>query len=394
MGVTDMAISEASTTGRSNLIGRGLFFERIKKRLETCGTPFRIIMPDGQTFDFGTGAPLFEIIAKNAKGVRALASLHEGIIANAYIDGTIDIEGDFSRIYDLRTGLTDKHPLTWLWRFIAPALFGQIRLNKSAIHSHYDRDATFHLSFLDEQTRCYTQAIFEQPDEPIEVAVRRKFDFCIEQCNLIAGSEVLEVGPGWGSFSEHAGRKGINITGITISRSSLEYMEALSKERNLPITTSMGDILNYESEKKFDAIVLMGIMEHLPNYPRVLRQFQALLKPGGFVYLDASACRIKYKHSSFITEHIYPGNHSFLSLHNFLKAVNKTPMKLRGVWDDRESYHRSFVHWAKRFESNRAFISEKFGERDFRSFHLYLWGSAHGFLHDKLQCYRVVLQAS
>ena len=162
----------------------------------------------------------------------------------------------------------------------------------------------------------------------------------------------------------------------------------------MPIKTYFDDILTYRPNKKFDAIVLMGIMEHLPDYPRVLRQFQSMLKPGGYVYLDASAIRTKYKHSAFITEHIYPGNHAFFSLHNFLKALARTPFQLGGVWDDRENYYRSFVHWARRFEKNKNFVSTKFGEEDYRRFHLYLWGSAHCFLHDRLQCYRIVLKAT
>ena len=137
---------------------------------------------------------------------------------------------------------------------------------------------------------------------------------------------------------------------------------------------------------------ILGVMEHLPNYDEVLACFDRLLKPGGYVFLDASAELRKHEKSSFITQHIYPGNHTFFALHDFLKSLTSKPFHLKGVWDDRYSYYLTFVHWARRFDSNRDFIIDKFGAADYRRFRLYLWGSAHCFLRNKLQCYRVVLQ--
>lgn len=389
-GYTDMSETTLDSAENADYSG---FFNKVRKfAVVEGGTTFAIRTPDGNVTSFGEGTPVFTVTVSDERAIRVLASLDEGNIANAYVKGWFDVEGDFTRFYDLRTQLTDKHFMQWAWRFIAPAVLGQVRMNKSAISHHYDRDASFYLSFLDPQTRCYTQGIYEHADEPVEVAMRRKFEFCIDACKLQAGSRVLEIGPGWGAFSAHAARQGIEVTGLTISEASLAFMNKLAADENLPIKTSFEDILTYDTDEQYDAIVIMGVMEHLPDYQRVLKQFQRFLVPGGHVFLDASANRTKYLHSSFITEHIYPSNHSFFVLHDFLEALADTPMHLRGVWDDRESYHHTFVDWAKRFDSNKEFITERFGGEDFRRFRLYLWGSAHCFLHDTLQCYRLVLQ--
>ena len=186
-------------------------------------------------------------------------------------------------------------------------LLGQIAVNKSAIRQHYERDSSFFLAFLDREFRCYTQGIFESEDEQLTVAVRRKMDFILDRCKLTPGSEVLEIGPGWGSFAEYAARKEINVTGITIAEQSFNYMQQLTAEKNLPITNVMSDILEFKSEKQFDAIVLLGVMEHLPDYTRILNCFDNLLRPGGHVVFDAGAFPKKHRKSSFITEHIYPG---------------------------------------------------------------------------------------
>jgi cyclopropane-fatty-acyl-phospholipid synthase len=205
---------------------------------------------------------------------------------------------------------------------------------------------------------------------------------------------VLEVGPGWGAFAEHAAARDIRITGITNSADSASYMRGLGRRLGHPWEIVEADFLDYQPSQRFDAIVLMGIMEHLPNYRAVLRRFAALLRPGGHVYLDASAARWKYFASSFTTRHIYPGNHSFFVLHDFVAALRRTPLRLRTVHEDGFDYHRTFVRWAQNLEGARERLVDEFGERDYRRFHLYLWGGAHAFLRDKLQCYRVVLELS
>ena len=68
----------------------------------------------------------------------------------------------------------------------------------------------------------------------------------------------------------------------------------------------------------------MGVIEHLPQYDRVLAKFVSLLKPGGNIFLDGSACTRKYELSSFMVKYIYPGNHSFLVLHDFLDELART----------------------------------------------------------------------
>ncbi len=364
----------------------------IQSRLQDSAIGFEITTHDGTTHRFGAGPASFRVNITHPSGLKAISSLDEANIAQAYVEGWFDVEGDFIKIFDLREQLHDRHPLHWLWRFLAPLLMGQVAVNKSTIVRHYERDAEFFLAFLDESFHCYTQGVFLSPDEDLEVAFRRKMDCVVDECRLAPGSQVLEVGPGWGAFAAYAARKGIEITGVTISRQSLDFMNRLTAEENLPITTLLCDFLEFESEKQFDSIVVLGIMEHMPDYPRVLARLDRLLKPGGRVFIDAGACSRKYEMSSFITRQIYPGNNSFLVLHDFLKSMASFPFDLKGVWDDRISYYWTCVGWAKRLDSNKESIIEKFGEAEYRRFRLYLWGSAHCFLRNRLQCYRLVLE--
>jgi cyclopropane-fatty-acyl-phospholipid synthase len=352
---------------------------------------FALTFPDGQSVTVGAGRPAFRIVVKNLRSVATLSGLDEGRIADAYMAGDFDIVGDVLAAMDCRSYFRDRHWLSNVGRFIQAPVFGQVTTNASAIKVHYDLEPEFYLSFLD-ATRCYTQGIFVRPDEPLDVAIHRKFDYCISACGMQRGTDVLEVGPGWGAFSAYAAEKGIRVTGLTNSVKSYQYMRSLGDRLGLEWEMIQGDFLDFRPPRQFDAVVLMGIMEHLPDYPTVMKRFREVLKPGGVLYIDASAQRVKYELSSFVYRHIYPGNHSFFDLADFLAAVAKTPFRLRAVHDDRYSYFLTFKHWAENFDANRERVVRQFGERHFRRFRLYLWASAHCFLTDTLQCYRLVLE--
>ncbi len=85
----------------------------------------------------------------NARAVKAVRTLDEADIAEAYLHGDIDIEGDMLKPFALRASLEATHPLVTAWRFIQPALFGQVYTNKHAISSPYDLDPKLFLNFMD-----------------------------------------------------------------------------------------------------------------------------------------------------------------------------------------------------------------------------------------------------
>jgi cyclopropane-fatty-acyl-phospholipid synthase len=354
--------------------------------------PFELHFWTGQSLVFGQGRPAFRVTINDQRGLAALGSLDELAISEAYLSGSLDVIGDMLRLIDLRGTLAGGD--RW-WnqsgRRLAALILGQARTDRRAIAQHYEFDHDFYLSFLQE-TRCYSQAVFERNDESLDDAQRRKLDMALEACRVEAGQRVLDVGGGWGTFTEHAGRKGIRVTSLTISKKSHEFLHDLIARLELPCRVVMESFLEHEVVERYDAIAILGVMEHLPNYRAVLRQFTRLLKPGGRVYLDASAIGEKFQSTPFISRYIYPGNHSFFCLHNFLKELAATPFELIWVQNDRHSYYLTCKAWAQNFERARDEIVSRWGESIYRRFRLYLWGSAHAFLSRGLNAYRVVLE--
>ena len=360
-------------------------------RIGTPETPFSIEMPDGRKRDVGSDAPRFHVALRTDRAVKALSTLDEANIAEAYLQGDLDLEGDMIGPFALRASLDDRHPLVTAWRFLQPLIFGQVFTNKAAITSHYDLDPKLFLSFLDPVLPAYSQGVYENDAETLETALRRKFDYATQMCELRQSTRVLEIGPGWGAFASHVLPHGVDFTGLTISEVSLQFIkDKLSAYRDT-FRILLEDLLEYEPREKFDTIVIMGVIEHLPNYARVLKKFDQLLKPGGLVFLDGSAARKKYELSTFMVRHIYPGNHSFLVLDDFLNKLARTPFELLEIFNDRHSYFLTFKQWAENLERNKDVIVSEFGDFEYRKFRLYLWGAAYEFLARNLDCYRMVL---
>jgi cyclopropane-fatty-acyl-phospholipid synthase len=353
---------------------------------------FQVTLPDGTVQHFGLDVPAFFVTLKNDRALKALASIDEGKIGDSYLAGDFDIEGDMIAPFALRGSMKDFHLLTSAWRFIQPLLFGQVHTNRQAITAHYDIDPEFFLAFLDPRTPCYTQGVYENAEETLDVATTRKFDYCFERLRLKPGDHILEIGPGWGAWFEYASRRGVKCTGISISQTSIDYLNGRAKQLGHDWELINADLLAYETDRKYDAIVIMGVIEHLPDYKRVLDRFAGLLKPGGRVFLDGSACIKKYELSSFMVKYIYGGNHSFLVLDDFLNKLAQTPFEIMELFNDRISYFLTFRQWARNFDANREAVVKKFGEFNFRRFRLYIWGATYEFQSRSLDCYRMILE--
>lgn len=360
-------------------------------RIGSVHTPFLVQLPSGETRKVGDGDPTFIIGLRNERALRAVRSLDEGNIAEAYLQGDIDLEGDMLKPFTLRESLDDMHPLVAAWRFIEPLLFGQVYTNKQAISSHYNADPKLFLSFLDPMFPAYSQGVYESDDEPLAKALQRKFDWVLEQCRIGNGTRVLEIGPGWGAFAGHALQAGARFTGITNSEVSQTYLRGKLANFGDNFAIELIDFYEYDPKEKFDAIVIMGVIEHLPDYERVLTKFSSLLKPGGRVFLDGSAWKKKYELSTFMVRHIYPGNHSFLVLDDFLNKMGKTDFEIEVIHNDRWSYYLTFKQWAMNLDAHKDYIQRAFGDFEFRKFRLYLWGATYEFLHRNLDCYRLIL---
>lgn len=354
--------------------------------------PFAVALGDRPPHKFGPGEPIFTITIRDPRGSRALANLDQFAVAVAYLQGWLDVDGDLAAALRMRRFFRDIHPFSRLAQLASALLRGRREDDRRSISHHYDEDSEFFLTFLDTRHRCYTEGVFARDDEPLEDAMTRKMDLAIEAIGVKPGDRVLEVGGGWGAFAEYAGRRGIEVTTLTLSRESERFLLDLVARESIPVHVVREHVLSYTSPHRFDAIVNMGVTEHLPDYRATLRKYAELLRPGGTVYLDALAMRTKHSVSTFMRRYIYPGASSPLLLHQYLRHVARSPFELLSLVDDRHNYYLTCQEWARRLDAARDEIVTRWGEPLYRRFRLFLWGSAAGFDTGLVQAYRWVLR--
>ena len=148
------------------------------------------------------------------------------------------------------------------------------------------------------------------------------------------------------------------------------------------------DFYDFEPDEPFDSIVIMGVIEHLPNYERVLKKFIGSSSQAAACSSTAApprrntSCRPSWCGTSILAI-----THSSCST----ICSSKTDLEVMEVQNDRWSYFLTFRQWARNLESNKDYVRSSFGDFEYRKFRLYLWGAAYEFLARNLDCYRLIL---
>ena len=358
--------------------------------------PFELRLPDRSAYAIGDiggiGEPAFTVQIVTDKGLAAMSAFDELAVAEAYMDGDLDIEGDLLTALKLRPVLGDPHALQYLYAtYVSPLLFGQARSDKKWIKSHYDVDREFFVLWLDSKLRAYSHGFFAADDESLEDGMVRKFQYAFDACGIKPGQRVLDIGGGWGSFLQFAGEQGVRVTSITISDESEKTMKELIERRGFDCEVVKEHFLEYRPSEPFDAIVNLGVTEHLPDYRRTLAQYERILKPGRRVYLDAYSGR-KHGMPSFISKWVFQGNTSPLCLEKYLAEVARTPFEVVLIKNDRHNYFLSCKKWAENLEAKRDEVIARWGRHLYRRFVLYLWSAANSFENGSLSAHHMILQ--
>jgi cyclopropane-fatty-acyl-phospholipid synthase len=354
--------------------------------------PFLLRM-NGTAKRIGDGEPAFELQIRNGSGVKALRSLNELAIAEAYVRGDLEIEGDVIRAMWFRGLLSDDNLWIKTWRRLQPLLLGRLKLNPDWIAKHYD-SGNIQLFALCRDWRAYTPGIYETGEETLEESTLKKYQFALDSMRVKEGEHVLEVGCGWGGFTHFCSNHGLRVTGITLSKDQFGYTGQLIRDRGLNAEVRYQDFFTFRPERKFDGISMMGVIEDLSDYPWVLRRLKELVKPGGRVYLDFAAGKVPVATSSFITKYVWPGSFRMVYMPELMAAADEARAHVVGVWDDRHNYHL----WAKnghdRWIEHRDEVVSRSSEETWRLFKLLFAGTA-GVMNDpsyEVTAYRLVLE--
>jgi len=350
-----------------------------------------VAMPDGEVLRFGQAPPRCRVTIHDRRALHG--GFDELAIGRAYVEGDIDFDGDMLYLLEIRSRLVERTPLvaklSFFWQLLLRA---PTRINRSAIDFHYNLGDDFYLTFIDNDFRFYSHGLFLSDDETLEQSSAHKLETMYKALDLKPGMRLLDIGGGWGGVEQYCGERGVDVTALTIADDSHKFLQNLIRTRNLPCRVLKQDFLTYRPEEPYDAIVIYGVIEHIPNYRLFAQRAYECLKPGGSLYLDASAAKEKYSISPFTRHYIWHASHSFLVLPDMIQEFVNHGFEITEVKRETHDYELTMRHWAERFEAARDKIVARWGEQTYRAFRVYLWGGCHAFRRDILQAYHIVVR--
>lgn len=360
-----------------------------EKLFANLSIPGEIALPDGKSVTFGQGAPRFRVAVHDKKLLRRP---HDELsLGEAYIEGKIDLEGDMLAMLEVRKQLMDRFRVGGWLRFLTDLfLLPATRAHKKAIERHYTLGNDFYLYFLDSFGRFYSHCLFERDDQTLEEAAEVKLARTFQALKLRQGMRLLEIGAGWGGTLEYFCRRGVNVTGLTLYQDSYDYVEAIIRRNHFDGRVLMQDFFTYRPEQPYDAVVMYGVIEHIPEYRRLFERMWNCLKPGGRIYLDGSATREKYSLSKFARRYIWQANSSCMCLQDVIQEALYHGFNVEEVKEESHDYELTMLHWARRIDRHRDEIVKQWGERLYRMFRLYLWAGVPALRDGQLQAYHVV----
>jgi cyclopropane-fatty-acyl-phospholipid synthase len=324
--------------------------------------------PDYNSYIFGNGNKGPEVYLKinNWDALNAIITHGEIGFGEAYVADLWDTD-ELPKLLILLLSNTDivedyfyGHPLRAILMHIKSLRnTNSLSGSRRNIHKHYDLGNDFYSLWLD-KSMTYSCALFGgDKSMSLEDAQQAKYNRILDKLNPTKGEHILEIGCGWGGFAEAAAKKGIKVTGITISDEQKKYADERIQRLGLDKLVKI-EFKDYrEIPGQFDYIVSIGMLEHVgerywPNYFNVIK---SRIKPGGSAMIQCITIdenvfeKTRHKHG-FIDTYIFPGGR-VPSKSRFLESVQNAGLDCSEIFTFGQDYALTLRQWLKRFERNR-----------------------------------------
>ena len=111
--------------------------------------------------------------------------------------------------------------------------------------------------------------------------------FLIKSMNLPANSKILEFGPGWGNTTLHFSQMGYSVTAVEISRDFCDLIQYRSSQIHTEINIVNTNMLEYQSNQKFDAVVFFECFHHCSDHVKMIEKLDSLVAENGIAVFAA-----------------------------------------------------------------------------------------------------------
>ena len=360
----------------------------IASRYAGRNLPVTLVLPDGGRLPLSPAAEV-DIVARSWAGLKALASPALGGLARAYIHNEIDFTGSARRILGIVDGMVGavahgRDPA----RARIRAYLHQRRANRRNIEHHYDVSNAFYKLWLDERM-VYSCAYYRGDAATLAEAQASKLDHICRKLRLAPGERLLDIGCGWGGLIFWAAeRYGVTATGITLSRNQFEHVSREIAARGLAgrVTVELRDYLDLPEDVLYDKIASVGMFEHVGvrRFPRYFGKIYRVLKPGGLVLNHGITHNVLGADSlgsgigEFVDTYVFPGG-ELAHAAVVIEGLAREGLELIDAEALREHYAKTLWAWCERLEANADAARTEVGDERYRTWRIYLAGSAHAF---------------
>ena len=223
------------------------------------------------------------------------------------------------------------------------------------ISKHYDLANEFFSNWLD-KTLTYSSAIYENNNDDLETAQKNKYQKLIDLLHLKDGNKILEIGCGWGGFSEYLAKKhDVIIDCITISKKQYEYTKKRIFKNGLNNKVNVMFLDYRDLKDKYDKVASIEMIEavgekYLDQY---FRKIKNSLKSNGHAAIQGITIRDdlfdRYRTGEdFIQKYIFPGG--FLPSSDYIKRLaEKNKLKLEKINSYSNDYAKTLSTWRNNF---------------------------------------------
>lgn len=158
--------------------------------------------------------------------------------------------------------------------------------------------------------------------------------FCRVERAIPSGVEsVLDLGCGPGTFLGRAERDFSSALGIDLAPAQIEYARRHYERRGLEF--QVADVTALESSRRFDAVVAIEVIEHLPadGTAEILERIRGLVKPGGWAILTTPNYRSLWPLLEWAVSRVGPADYRAQHINRFTEDRARRELAAAGFED-------------------------------------------------------------
>ena len=354
-----------------------------------------VVLPDGRRFraEGAQAGQVAEVVIHNPDSFARLIREGDVGLAEAYMEGwwsTPDLQALMDVVFDDNPAVLDEFlgmALVRAFERVRHWLRGNSkRQAKKNIAYHYDLGNDFYSLWLDE-SMTYSSALFSTGQESLERAQEQKYAALVDALEVKEGDHVLEIGCGWGGFAEYAaGKRGLRVTGLTISQAQHDYAVARMARAGLSDKVSI-KLQDYRDETGvYDGIASIEMFEAVGEkyWPSYFDTVRDRLKAGAratiqVITVPNERFDLYRRNVDFIQKYIFPGG-MLISPARFRDEASRAGLGWLSSIEFGESYSQTLRRWHEVFNDRWGRIqSMGYDERFRRMWNYYLTSCASAF---------------